>query len=149
MFSIRRAGRADFPVLDELVREFYSVDGHAYDETRISCAFGPLLDGDEFGQVWLFDTGYAVVTWGYSIESGGRDALLDEFYVRNRGQGIGGLAVEAVHGKCVERGVTRMFLETERANGRAREFYTRHGFVIEDSVWLSRSAGASPSGSPA
>jgi hypothetical protein len=32
---------------------------------------------------------YAVVTWGWSIESGGRDALLDEIYVADRSRGIG------------------------------------------------------------
>lgn len=26
--------------------------------------------------------GYAIVTWGYSLESGGREALLDEIYLK-------------------------------------------------------------------
>lgn len=125
-------------MIDEMVREFYVIDGHAYDATVVAGAFAPLLASDEYGVVWLFDSGYAVVTWGYSIESGGRHALLDELYVRNRGGGVGGAVIEAVYADCRQRGMGRMMLETERHNDRARRFYTRHGFEADDSTWFSR-----------
>jgi len=35
------------------------------------------------------------------------------------------------------RGLPRLVLETEKANEAARRFYSRHGFVSEDSVWMS------------
>jgi ribosomal protein S18 acetylase RimI-like enzyme len=35
-----------------------------------------------------------------------------------------------------------MFLETERSNDRARRFYQRHGFVEDDSIWMSRGISA-------
>ncbi len=104
-------------------------------------ALHPLLRDDELGLVYVFGeppTGYAVVTWGYSIESGGRDALLDEIYVRSRGQGLGGAAFEEVLDDLRRRGLTRMFLETERPNNRVRAFYARHGFKEDDSIWMSR-----------
>jgi hypothetical protein len=31
-----------------------------------------------------------------------------------------------------------MFLETERPNTRVRDFYARHGFAEDDSIWMSR-----------
>ncbi|WP_246018778.1 GNAT family N-acetyltransferase [Saccharothrix australiensis] len=120
------------------MREFYGVDGHDYDEERVTAALGPLLADDRYGQVWLFDTGYAVVTWGYSLESGGRDALLDEFFVRNRGGGVGGRVIAELVAACRAAGARKVFLETEAPNDAARRFYRRHGFEPEASTWMSR-----------
>ena len=138
---IRRARLEDLDVLAALSAEFNEIDGHAHDDTRVRAALAPLLRDDELGVVYLFGepaSGYAVVTWGYSIESGGRDALLDEMYIRSRGQGFGGVAFEEVLDDLRQRGLTRMFLETERPNTKVRTFYTRHGFKEDDSIWMSR-----------
>jgi ribosomal protein S18 acetylase RimI-like enzyme len=35
------------------------------------------------------------------------------------------------------RGLARIFLETEAPNERVRSLYERHGFVSDDSVWMS------------
>jgi len=138
---IRRARLEDLDALAALSAEFNEIDGHPHDDARVRAALIPLLRDDELGVVYLFGeppNGYAVVTWGYSIESGGRDALLDEIYVRTQGQGLGGAAFEAVLADLRQRGLTRMFLETERPNTKVRTFYTRHGFQEDDSIWMSR-----------
>jgi GNAT superfamily N-acetyltransferase len=140
---IRRAGDGDLPVLLELIEQFYVIDRHHYDRIRITRALAPLLASDEIGQVWLIGhagetVGYAVVTWGYSLESGGRDALLDEIYVAARSQGIGGQALMQILGECRRAGASRMFLETEAHNADVRRFYSRHGFAVENSIWMSR-----------
>lgn len=138
---IRRAGLGDLDVLATLSAEFNEIDGHPHDDARVRAALAPLLVDDALGVVYLFGepaSGYAVVTWGYSIESGGRDALLDEIYVRPQGQGVGGAAFEEILDDLRQRGLTRMFLETERPNTQVRTFYTRHGFQEDDSIWMSR-----------
>ena len=90
---IVRAGVADEVVLLPLVREFYAVDRHAFELERVLAGLRPLLVDDRHGQVWLIREpggdvgGYAVVTWGWSLESGGRECLLDEIYVRTPGPG--------------------------------------------------------------
>jgi GNAT superfamily N-acetyltransferase len=137
---ISRARLDDLDLLAALSAEFNEIDGHRHDETRVRAALTPLLVDDAFGVVYLFGepvNGYAVVTWGYSIESGGRDALLDEIYVRPKGQGFGGAAFEEVLDDLRQRGLTRIFLETERPNTKV-PFYTRHGFKEDDSIWMSR-----------
>ncbi len=100
----------------------------------------PLLESDDHGVVYLTDNnqGYLVVTWGYSLESGGPEALIDEIYLRRRGQGIGGRVMAALFQEMAARGVVKIFLETETHNARARRFYTRQGFVADDSIWMSR-----------
>ncbi|MEJ2856960.1 MULTISPECIES: GNAT family N-acetyltransferase [unclassified Saccharothrix] len=136
--TIKRASTSDLPTILPLVREFYEIDGHDYDERLVTTALEPLLADDRFGQVWLFDTGYAVLTWGYSLESGGRDALLDEFFVKNRGGGVGGAVLDRLVEEARNAGALKMFLETEAPNDAARRFYGRHGFAAETSTWLSR-----------
>lgn len=141
--TIRRAGPADEPRLLELIRRFYAVDGHEFDRVRVAAGLVPLLTGDEHGQVWVADiagepAGYAVVTWSWSLESGGRDCILDELYVEHRGGGTGGALLEAALAAAAESGATAAFLETEAPNDAARRFYSRHDFAAEDSIWMSR-----------
>lgn len=138
---ISRARLDDLELLGMLSAEFNELDGHAHDESRVRAALDPLLRDDALGVVYLFGeppNGYAIVTWGSSIESGGRDALLDEIYLRSRGEGIGGDAFEEVLDDLRTRGIARMFLETERPNDRVRRFYAHHGFKEDDSIWMSR-----------
>jgi ribosomal protein S18 acetylase RimI-like enzyme len=82
--------------------------------------------------------GYGVLTWSWSIEIGGPEAVLDELYVRTRNRGIGGRLVEALVAAGREHGMRRIFLETERPNEAARRLYERHGFVTDDSIWMAR-----------
>ena len=94
--------------------------------------------------VYLVDNerGYVVITWGYSLESGGREALIDEIYLRRRGEGRGSKVMDALFDDMAARGVVKMFLETETHNHRARRFYARQGFDEDDSIWMSRQISA-------
>lgn len=142
--TVRRAGVTDLDVLVDLAAEFNAIDRHPYDEDRVRTALLPLLVDDSLGVVYVNGDppdGYALVTWGYSVESGGRDALLDEIYTRDRGRGKGGDLLEAVLVDLTQRGLPRVFLETEAHNFAVRRFYQRHGFQTEDSVWMTRQLG--------
>mgnify|MGYP001025552794 CR=1 FL=1 len=141
--EIRRAVPADLDPVTELVREFYAIDRHEFDAARVRRALGPLLADDTHGQVWVLCgdgriDGYGVLTWGYSIESGGRDVLLDELYVRQRGDGLGTRFLTTMLDAAAAAGASRVFLETEAHNERVRAFYARLGFRTEDSAWMSR-----------
>lgn len=139
MVEIRRAVSADLDTLVGLHRAFCDVDGHPFDERRARNGFAPLLDDDTHGVVWIVDEpgSYAVLTWGWSIEAGGREAVLDEVFVSQRGDGIGSLLVTHLLSDGRTRGLARIFLETESANDLARALYRRHGFQADDSIWMS------------
>jgi ribosomal protein S18 acetylase RimI-like enzyme len=77
------------------------------------------------------------LTWGWSIESGGREGLIDEIYVRERNTGLGSELLAEVVKVAKQNDVKMIFLETELANERVRGFYRRHGFIQEESIWLS------------
>jgi GNAT superfamily N-acetyltransferase len=137
-------------VLLPLVSEFYRIDRHAFDEAAVHVALGPLLADDTAGQVWLIRAdptsdivGYAVLTWGYSLESGGREGLLDELFLRQRSTGLGSRAIAELVEQARYAGCRVVFLETEAHNARVRRFYGRHGFIEQDSVWMSRTLDTS------
>ena len=139
MVAIRRAGPDDLDTLIGLHEAFCDVDGHPFDRRRARSGFTPLLDGDAHGMVWIVDSppAYAVLTWGWSIEAGGAEAVLDELFVTERDGGVGSALLEHVLSDGRRRKLARIFLETESLNERVRTFYARHGFRTDDSIWLS------------
>jgi len=139
MVAIRRAGPADLGTLIGLHEAFCDVDGHPFDRRRARTGFAPLLDDDTHGVVWIVDRppSYAVLTWGWSIEAGGDEAVLDELFVTERDGGVGSALLDHVLADGRRRKLARIFLETESHNERVRAFYERHGFRADDSIWLS------------
>lgn len=141
MSPVSRADESDHHDLLALIEEFYRVDSHDFDPARIDRGLLPLLRDDTHGQVWILGDhpiGYAIVTWSWSLESGGKDCILDEIYVAERGSGLGSHLFTEVIDHARHAGAAAMFLETEAPNERARHFYQRLGFQTEDSTWLSR-----------
>jgi len=122
---------------------FNKEDQHPHDDTRVRHALEPLLVDDAFGQVWVVDgseglEGYCAVTWSYSLESGGRECIVDEIYVTTKSTGLGTRLLRAAMTAARDAGVRAAFLETEAHNARARRFYLRHDFEVEDSIWMRR-----------
>lgn len=141
--TLRRAVPDDLDALVDLAAEYCDADGHAFHEERVRAGFGPLLHHDRLGIVWIAEVddvadGYVVVTWGWSIEIGGPDVVLDELYVRTRGRGTGTELLRQVESECRARDVKRIFLETERPNEAARRLYAREGYTADTSIWMSK-----------
>ena len=133
----------DLAALIDLGERYCVADGAQRDSDRAEAAFTPLLVDDRHGVVLVVEVderviGYAVLTWGWSIEAGGREALIDEMYVDRPGRGYGSLLIEAVMDSAAAAGAARVFLETESANAEARTFWLTRGFELEDSIWLQR-----------
>lgn len=141
--GVRRSRPADLEALIELAEEYCAADAHVFHEPTIRAGFGPVLDDDRHGVVFVAEIdgvvdGYGVVTWGWSIEIGGADVVLDELYVRTKGHGTGTLLLRALEADCRRRGVKRIFLETELPNESARRLYAREGFEADTSIWMSK-----------
>ena len=153
-FTLRRADTDDVTLVTRLIEEFCQLDHHEFDPCRVQQALGPLLASDEFGVVYLIEQptdtasplnpymdnalGYVIVTWGYSVESGGREGLIDEFYLRRQGTGLGSRVFPELLHALAPYQLKVIFLETERPNMAARRFYQRQGFVEDNSIWMSK-----------
>jgi GNAT superfamily N-acetyltransferase len=108
------ANLSDTDELVELMREFYVVEHLAFDEGAARGALRQILSEGRFGVVHLIrvgalTAGYLVVTFGFSLEFHGRDAFIDELYLREnfRGSGIGKASIEFAAAVCRAEGIQR------------------------------------------
>jgi ribosomal protein S18 acetylase RimI-like enzyme len=143
--SFRPATTADEPTLLELMREFYLHEGIAWVESAARAALRGVLDDPSHGRAVLIEVdgavaGYFVVCFGWSLEFHGRDAFVDELYLRDRfrGRGIGTRALEVAAELCRTSGVRALHLEVERSNTRAQAVYRRTGFVDREHYLMTR-----------
>ncbi len=125
----------DLPEIFKLMVRFYEEEGYPFDPERHGKALEKLMEEPSIGYAWTLRVngdiaGYAVLSFGYSVEFGGRTALFDEIYVKEgmRGKGIGTAAMNFLLAKCDELGIRVIDLEVEKSNVRAQKFYTRHNF---------------------
>ena len=146
--AFKLADAADADLLLGLMREFYELEHMAFDEPAARAALLQILGDESFGRVWLIRVGggavgYVVMTLGFSLEFHGRDAFVDELYIRerHRGRGVGGRALELVEGACRSLGVSALHLEVERANAKAQSVYRRAGFKDHDRYLLTKWVG--------
>jgi ribosomal protein S18 acetylase RimI-like enzyme len=117
---------------------------HAFEDVESSpeqrrSSVARLLKDRSFGEIWLIRKldgliGYIAVCYSYSIEFGGRDAFIDEFYVEaaERGKGIGSKVLAEVSVLLRERDIVALHLEVDGTNERARSAYERAGFSSRD-----------------
>lgn len=121
-----------------LVLDFHAHAGLETDAAKVQDAVAPLLEGTPHGVAYLIGPrrapiGYIVISFGYSIEMGGIDAFIDEFFIRDklRGRGIGGEVLAKLLPALAEHGVRAIHLEVD-AQSRARRVYTRAGFRLRE-----------------
>ncbi len=119
-------------------------DYHAFEDVETSAeqrrySVAKLLGDQNLGEIYLVRNldrliGYIAVCYSYSIEFGGRDAFVDEFYVAaaERGKGIGGRVLKEIAALLRARGIVAVHLEVDGGNERARAAYARAGFSSRD-----------------
>jgi GNAT superfamily N-acetyltransferase len=137
--TFRVAAPPDLDLVVALMREYYDFDRLAFDAGRARAALTTLLGDASLGRVWILADGgeaigYAALTLGYSLEFHGRDAFVDELYIRpsHRGRGYGARALTVLEAACRELGVGALHLEVGRENARARSVYHAAGFEDRD-----------------
>ena len=83
--------------------------------------------------------GYVVLSLAFSVEAGGREACVDEFYLvpEVRNQGLGSRALALVEAEARDLGVQRIFLEVQRRN-RVIGLYRRAGYVDQNRFLMSK-----------
>jgi diamine N-acetyltransferase len=143
--SILLAGESDAATLLQFMREYYAFDGHAFDEQKARAALIALLRDPGLGRVWLVqddDTavGYVVLCFGYSLEWLGRDAFVDEFFLREdyRGRGWGSKTMAFVEDAARALDIRTLHLEVVRQNTAALRLYSKLGFRDRGSTLMSK-----------
>ena len=144
MVTFKPAEIFDVDTLLILIQEFYQIEHLTFDDNTCD-ALTNLLNNKSYGGVWLIQhqgetIGYVVLTIGYSLEFHGRDAFIDELYIRAnyRGQGIGTKTLEYMQEVCRYLGIKALHLEVDRSNTKAKELYHRFGFKDHDRYLLTK-----------
>jgi len=128
-----------------LMREFYEYEELPFNESAARKALTQILTDESLGKVWLIQrdkeiAGYVVLTLGFSLEFQGRDAFIDEIYLRAdfRGQGIGKYALQFLEDECRRLDVKALHLEVERKNEIAQAVYRKNGFADHDRYLMTK-----------
>jgi ribosomal protein S18 acetylase RimI-like enzyme len=143
--AVHRATPADMPQLLAMMEPFNAGEHIQWERSRFEHALAPLLADDAFGVVAIGRgpagaAGYAVVTWGYDLEFGGRDAFLTELYVRPAVQRTGWGAALLAWAEAAARagGAGAIHLTVRHDNASARALYAREGFAAPPRELLSK-----------
>lgn len=139
---------SDCESIAALMSEYYAYDHLRFDPDVARTALQNLLARKDYGTVWTVrvageTVGYLVCTYGYSLEFGGRYALIDELYISetHRGRGIGSEVLRSIEVYCRSLGIAVIRLEVERSNARAAAVYRKIGFKAHDRDIMTRAGG--------
>ncbi len=143
--TVRPATAADVPALLALMVDFNRWEGIAWDPEHGEAPLRHLLGAPELGQVTLFQraetaVGYALITYGYDLEFGGRDAFLTEMYLTPaaRGQGLGQKLLGELLVVTGAAAVQALHLQVRPDNIAAQRLYRAAGFAPTTRLFLSR-----------
>jgi ribosomal protein S18 acetylase RimI-like enzyme len=145
--DFREAILADEAELIPMMRTLAKQDPEVipFDESAARAAFHQFLSLPEFGRIWLFYdgpalVGYIILTIGFSFEFRGHDAFIDELYIvpSHRRRGFGRQAMAFVEQRACEMGVNAVHLEVDPRNDRALELYRRSGYQDHDRFLMTK-----------
>ena len=152
MLYLRPAIPDDLVELLPRTRALNAHEGIAIEPEVLQAALERLLRDPGLGGAWLIERdgrsiGYAIVTFGYDLEFGGRDAYLTELWIDPpaRGRGAGGEALALLDPELRSRGVLALHLQV-RPDNPALRLYQRSGFATSPRVVMTRRLAAAVPG---
>jgi ribosomal protein S18 acetylase RimI-like enzyme len=144
MIRLRLATPDDFDAVLPRSRALNAHEGIEVAALVFEAALRRLLTEREIGGCWLVERGgapigYAIVTYGYDLEFGGRDSYLTELWIdpEERGQGAGTAALELLDGELRALGVRALHLQVRPENP-AMRLYERSGFTASPRRIMTR-----------
>jgi ribosomal protein S18 acetylase RimI-like enzyme len=141
--KIELAGPNAIEDLLPLVAAYHAFEAVGTSPQERKTSIAALLHDESLGGIWQiksFDCliGYIAICYSYSIEFGGRDAFIDEFYIdpSERGKGIGSNVLMEVSALLRKRGIVALHLEVDGENERAKSVYAKAGFSSRDKYYV-------------
>lgn len=146
--ALHLAKPEDAGALLPMVASYHALEEIASDEEHRAAALAPLLEGSPLGCVYLIGPraspiGYIVISFGWSVELGGMDGFVDEFFIREgvRGRGVGSEVLLSLLPKLESAGLKALHLETSKDRPRLQRLYSKAGFKLRDGyVLMTRTA---------
>jgi ribosomal protein S18 acetylase RimI-like enzyme len=143
--DFRTASAADVDLLVNLEVRFYAGENYPFDAAEARTLLVRLLHEPQRGRVFVAVrgselVGYLILTFCYSMEFHGINAIVDELYIQPdaRGLGLGKRALALAETTCIEMGIRALHLEVERRNTTAQELYRSRGFKDHDRYLMTK-----------
>lgn len=132
------------PIL-QMMREFNAIDNYPFEENLRQENLLKFIGNKELGRFWIIRyeskiIGYIVLAFSFSFEFKGRDAFIDEFYVKEefRKKGFGSKTLDFVIQQAQSLGVKAIHLEVEKHNEKANLLYHKKGFKDHNRFLMTR-----------
>jgi GNAT superfamily N-acetyltransferase len=136
--TYKNAAISDIDTISRLMHEYYDYEGIQFDEPNARKRLHELITKPKLGKIWLIKIndnveGYIVIAYGFGLEHG-RNATIDEFYIREnfRGHGIGQKTIHFIENELRPTEIASIHTEVERKNHKAQEFWQSIGFQKYD-----------------
>lgn len=149
--AIRHAKPTDLKTLSALIRRYYLFDHTAFDSNAVHAGLKAMLRDKSVGQAFLIASeakpiGYAILTYGFDLEFGGRTALMTDLFLEPefRRRGLGKKTLLFLEQFCRSNKIGALELQVERTNRAAQAFYQRLHFKAHDRIPMTKRVGTRP-----
>ena len=143
--TLRRAAATDVQRLLDMMEPFNREEGVTWSRSDAAPLVAKLIDDRSLGAIGIVEAGgevvgYGVLTWGFDLEWGGRDAFLTEIYLvpSARGQRIGGPALSRLEDLAHAEGAKALHLMVRPENDPAVKLYAGAGYRSPPRTLLSK-----------
>ena len=149
--TFTEASLEDVPIILEMMASFNAIDDYPFNKQISNDNLLHFLSSPSLGRLWMIQhnnssIGYIVLAFGFSFEYGGRDAFIDELFLKEdfRNKGIGAMAISFVEQQASLLQVKTIHMEVEKHNVKANRLYSNQGFTNNGRMLLSKNLRKSP-----
>lgn len=140
-----KASEKDVPEILKMMEEFNSIFNYPFDKGRTKENLLHFLTDQNLGRAWIIKNdrltiGYIIFAFGFSFEHNGRDAFIDELFLKSayRHKGIGKLAMDFIYEEALRLEVNAIHLEVEQHNKVGSKLYREKGYIDNGRILLSK-----------
>lgn len=140
-----KATEEDIPVILEMMENFNALFGYAFDRKLARQLLSEFIGNESLGRLWVVQlgslkVGYIALSFGFSFEYGGRDAFIDELFIKEgyRGNGIGRQTMAFIESQARQLGINAIHLEVEGGNMAGKHLYGELGYKENNRSLLTR-----------
>lgn len=138
------ATKENIPEILNMMQDFYSIDNYEFNSEIGKENLLKFINNNELGKLWLIEleeiiVGYVVLTYGFSFEYQGRDAFIDELYLKAeyRNQGIGKATLIFLKQQAIKSEINAIHLEVEKHNKKGSELYKKNGYKVSNRILMT------------
>lgn len=148
--ALRTASKSDFEEVLSMMKDFNAIDHYPFDRELRHRNLIEFTQNENLGRLWVItwngsSIGYIVLAFGFSFEYGGRDAFIDEFFIKKdyRNKGIGKGTLQYISKAAIDLKINAIHLEVEKHNTGANELYTKSDYRGKERVSLTKETHSS------